>query len=295
MLHSYWRFFNSIPYFEWDPDNFNDFSSGFVVDDHLDSCESVHIYIHQVNPHWDIVVDDIHIFPENTQAPSFLSTLAPTDNYSEPTDVPTNYPTSMPTTSTVTRCPNLDTTPVSVPAGPIMLAKSNELCILTKATEDTFGILSNVAPVARSYDGRAWEPSAGEIATQLLHEVNFGDYSNGTQLNLPELPGGEKYFLTSYSYSSNEQDEVARLLESATFGTRAKDLSAWDKGPLTTSVVSDWIKDQIDKPITSHREFFRRRVNPRVSRNEMMICWFSSICTCTSNIPYQYSHQIQGR
>ena len=249
-----------------------------------------------MNPQWDIVVDDIHILPGDTQAPSFLSTPAPTDNFPEPTHVPTNYPTSMPTASSVTICPDSETAAISLPAGPIMLAKSNELCILTKAVEDSSGILSNVVPVARSYDGKSWEPSTGEIATRLLHGVNFGNYSIGTQLNLPELPAGEKYFLTSYSYNTNEQDKVARLFESATFGTMAKDLSAWDKGEVTTSSVSEWIKDQIDKPMTSHREFFRRRVNPRVSLNGMMFLLvmqhqYSNISHCM----LCFSHQIRGR
>jgi hypothetical protein len=144
-----------------------------------------------------------------------------------------------------------------------MLGKSDSLCILTRAVEGADGSLSNIAPVARSYDGRAWEPSAGGFATQLLRDTDFGDYSAGTQINLPELAAGEKYFLTSYSHSISQEDEVARLLESATFGTTAEDLATWDKGAVTTETVSEWIHDQINKPMTSHREFFRRRVNPR--------------------------------
>lgn len=281
----YWRFFNTIPFFEWDPDSFNDFNVGFMVDDRLASCESVHVYIHEINQDWDIVMDEIHIAPGNTQAPSLLSTPPPTDNIPDPTKFPSTHPTSLPTVASVTSCPHPDAPSISVSAGPIMLAKSDFLCILTKARKESDGTLSHIAPVARSYDGRAWEPSAGEFATQLLHEIDFGDYNTGTQINLPELAAEETYHLTSYSYDIDEESQVARLLESATFGARADDLSAWDKGAVTTETVSEWIKEQIKKPLTSHREFFRRRVNPRVSVDHMFVLYRTPIC-CLSTSPF---------
>lgn len=260
----YWRFFNTIPLFEWDPDAFNDFRVGFVVDARLASCKSVHVYIHQINPEWDIVMDDVHISTVTTEEPTITPTFAPTEDIPEVSDSPSSSPTSMPTVGTATDCPDVGAGSVAISAGPVMLSRSDTLCVLTKAIEGADGI-SNVAPVARSYDGRAWEPSAGGFATELLQDTVFGDYSHGTQVNLPELAAGEKYFLTSYSYDVNQEDAVARLLETATFGTTAEDLAAWNKGDVTTDSVSEWIHEQIDLPMTSHREFFRRRVNPRVS------------------------------
>jgi hypothetical protein len=261
----YWRFFNTIPLFEWNPNSFNHFRVGFAVDERLASCGTVHVYIHQINKDWDIVMDDVQISSVSTQEPSLTPTFAPSEFTPDVTDSPTSRPTSMPTVATVTDCPDVSEGPVSVSAGPVMLTKSETLCILTKAVESADGSLSNIAPVARSYDGRAWEPSAGGLATDLLQNVAFGDYSAGTQINLPDLAAGEQYFLTSYSYSMSHEDEVARLLETATFGTTAADLAAWDKGAVTIDTVSEWIQEQISSPMTSHREFFRRRVNPRVS------------------------------
>lgn len=263
ILFRYWRFWNDIPYFEWNPDSFNDFKAGFVVDDRLASCRFVHVYMHEVNNEWDIVLDDVHITAGNTLAPSMISTSAPTDNIPDPTSSPSTRPTSLPTVVSVTDCPDIGDPPKSISFGPVMLRRSESLCVLTKAVEEEDGSLSYAAPVARSYDGRAWEPSAGEFATQLLHNIEFGDYSRGTQINLPQLEEGEQYYLTSYSYSIGLEDSVARLLETSTFGTRAQDLSAWDKGAVTNSTAAEWIKEQISKPMTSHREFFRRRVNPR--------------------------------
>jgi hypothetical protein len=222
-------------------------------------------------------MDDIHITAGNTQEPSFMYTPAPTDNFPDPTNAPTTHPTSMPMVSSVTHCPDVGVSSVTIPSGPVMLARSASLCILTKAVEEIDGLMSNVAPVARSYDGRAWEPSAGEFATELLRGVEFGDSTLGTQINLPELAPGENYYLTSYSYAISQEDAVARLFESATFGTRLEDLSTWDKGACTTDTASEWIKEQIGIPMTSHREFFRRRVNPRVSRHDLSDVIFSCL------------------
>jgi hypothetical protein len=209
-------------------------------------------------------MDDLQITEANTQAPSLMFTYSPTDNNPDATNSPTTHPTSMPTVAAVTNCPDVGANSLAVSAGPIMLGKSSSLCILTKAV-DADGTLSSVAPVARSYDGRAWEPSAGEFATQLLQGTEFVDTDAGTQVILPELGPGKQYYLTSYSYSSSHNDTLARLLETATFGTTSADLSAWDKGDVTEETVSEWIHEQIDKPMTSHRAFFRERVNPRVS------------------------------
>ena len=237
--------------------------AGFVVDDRLASCESVHVYIHQINQGWDIVMDDVQISTISTKEPSLTPTFTPTEYTPDVTNSPTTHPTSLPTVTSITSCPDAETASIIVSAGPIMLAKSDLLCILTKAVQQSDGTLSNIAPVARSYDGRAWEPSAGDFAERLLHNTEFGDYNTGTQLNLPELSAGEKYYLTSYSYDIDEESEVARLLESATFGTRAEDLLSWNKGIATADAASQWIQEQINKPMTSHRDFFRRRVNPR--------------------------------
>jgi hypothetical protein len=170
----------------------------------------------------------------------------------------------MPTVATITKCPDVGSDSLTISPGPVMLGKSDALCILTKAVKGLDGSLSNIAPVARSYDGRSWESSSGEFARHLLQGVEFGDYNVGTQVILPELAAGEQYYLTSYSHDISHKDSVARLLETATFGTTNKDLAAWGEGAVTKDSVVEWIHEQISKPMTSHREFFRHRVNPRV-------------------------------
>ena len=213
-------------------------------------------------------MDDVQISATGTESPTPAPSPSPTvtDLSSILTDSPTDSVTPMPTVLTVTECPADGSPSSEIPAGPFMLGRSSSLCILTKAVIDANGILSKIAPVARSYDGNPWEKSAGDFATMLLHGIEFGEYTVGSQITLPPLDGDEKYYLTSYSYSiSDDENSVARLLETATFGTTSGDLSAWDKGAVTKETAAQWIEEQMNKPITSHREFYRARTNPRVS------------------------------
>ena len=235
------------------------------MDDHLASCGTVHIYVHQINSKWEIIMDDVQISAPGTESPTEPPTLAPTEVELVLTDIPTAKPTSMPTMATSIECPADVSSPYEIAAGPAMLVRSSSLCILTKAVVDVNGIMSSIAPVARSYDGHPWEKSAGDFATTLLYGQEFGEYTAGSQITLPPLDGDEKYYLTSYSYSLSDENAVARLLETATFGTTSDDLRAWDRGAVTNETAAQWIAEQMNKPITSHREFFRRRVNPRVS------------------------------
>jgi hypothetical protein len=226
----------------------------------------VWVYIHQVNLEYEIVVDDLYISSYKTEAPTQAPTAgeteAPTENDSES---PTSFPTTRPTVATATSCPINESTPSEIPSGPVILAHSDTLCILTKAALGINGTLTGIAPVALSYDGGDWETAAGDFATALLYGKEFGDYMAGSQITLPELPTNERYYLTSYSHHVSETDKLARLLETATFGTTAQDLADWSKGALTTTTAKKWIQEQMHLPVTSHREFFRRRTNARVS------------------------------
>ena len=145
-----------------------------------------------------------------------------------------------------------------------MLARSDFLCVLTKAVSDANGTLSNVAPVALSYDGQDWELAAGDFVATSLYGQDFGDFVAGSQITLPDLNADEKYYLTSYSHTVGETDQVARFLETATFGTTAQDLEQWTD-PFDIASARDWIIDQMNMNITSHREFFRLRSNGKVS------------------------------
>jgi hypothetical protein len=176
-----------------------------------------------------------------------------------------------------------------------MLALSSSLCVLTKAIADPNGTLSDIVPVALSYDGRAWEKAAGEFAMRLFYGQEIGDYSGGSQLNLPGLNDTGKYYLTSYSHSVSEADKVARLLETATFGTTAQDLSSF--GTLTEATAKAWIVDQMNMNPTSHRQYFRERANPRVCKWASLFdfCCAARLCLTThSPASLSSAHQSSG-
>jgi hypothetical protein len=156
-------------------------------------------------------------------------------------------------------------TPTEIPDGPVKLAPSSSLCVLTKAIQDSNGKLSSVAPIALSYDGRPWEKAGGEYAMKLLYGQEFGDYpGEGSQIFLPQLNNTGKYYLTSYPHRTvSEADKVARLLETATFGTTAAELASFDT--FTGDTAKRWILNQMSMNITSHREYFRKRASPRLT------------------------------
>jgi hypothetical protein len=44
--------------------------------------------------------------------------------------------------------------------------------------------------------------------------------------------------------------------------------SAWNSGAVTAETASQWITEQMNKPMTSHREWFRLRANPRNTHSQ---------------------------
>ena len=254
----YQRFWNTIK--DWDKDAYNNFETAFAVNDQLASCPEVWVYINDVKIDQEIVVDDLQIAAYSTLAPTISPTPGATEFItSGETDSPTVSPSSMPTTSTLTSCPDEESTPTEIPSGAVMLKRSSTVCVLTKAVPVN-GTLTSVAPVAISYEDRLWEKAAGEFAMRLLYDQEFGDFSDRSHIT---LPAGHQYYLTSYSHTASDDATVARFLETATFGTTAQDLANF--GTLTSDSFKTWIQSQISLPVTSHREFFRKRVNPRVS------------------------------
>lgn len=210
-------------------------------------------------------MDDLQISSHQSESPTISPTPGETEPYIEVTDAPTGSPTSMPTVSTVTSCPLTESTPTEISSGAKMLVRSDSLCVLTKAIPGTGDTLSNIAPVGLSYDGGDWEIAAGDFSATLLRGQDFGNYAEGSHITLPALTGNEKYYLTSYSHTVSETDKTARFLEMATFGTTSQDLGQWGTTPFTTATAKEWIVEQINMPVTSHREFFRLRSNGKVS------------------------------
>ena len=133
-------------------------------------------------------------------------------------------------------------------------SNGNMLCTLIEITPDGY-----LKPVGRSYDALDWESSAGDFAV-----IDFECFSGPCTVDLPILHTGARYQLTSFDtppYSAS--DETARFLEQATFGPTLADIASFDTSNLQLS-FANWIKaHQTTVPLTSHREYFRRRLNAR--------------------------------
>ncbi len=187
-----------------------------------------------------------------------------------PTIQPTRL-TESPTTSNILSCPLAGNSPIVIPAGSVMLhtAGTNSLCTLTKIISSDTGETISI-PIARSYSNNQWEKSAGEASASLFAGKDILCYESGCQINLPMLEeSGAEYRLSTHVYELSKVDEAARFLETATFGITTEELMplSVSSNDVKTGILT-WISRQMNSsitPMTSHREFWRKGLNGRVS------------------------------
>jgi len=135
----------------------------------------------------------------------------------------------------------------------------------------------HMAPVARSYDGKDWQRTAGAYAQDL--EISCA--SAECILNIPALPNlkdGRFVLLPLENPLLHESAEyvarasVSRFFQRNTFGPTLAMIDDWNYGAASmASEMASWVKNQINATvtsITSHREFFRKRVNGELEREE---------------------------
>lgn len=218
-----------------------------------------------------LLVDNIQITQRTTSAPTPYPTFAPTKSKNAgPTIQPTRL-TESPTTSNILSCPLPGNSPLVIPSGPIMLrtAGTNTLCTLTKIISSDTGEAISI-PIARSYSNNPWEKSAGEASAYLFAGKDILCYEAGCQINLPILEESEAEFrLSTHIYELSKVDEAARFLETATFGITSEELVPFSvsSNDVKTDILT-WISQQMNSsitPMTSHREFWRKGLNGRVS------------------------------
>lgn len=46
----------------WDSEGWNNYDATFAVSDEIAACGSVELWIHEVNPSWNIEIDDVQIY-----------------------------------------------------------------------------------------------------------------------------------------------------------------------------------------------------------------------------------------
>ena len=114
-----------------------------------------------------------------------------------------------------------------------------------------------------------WEAAAGEVAMSIFYDKPISCYAEGCQIELPLTESNEIYVVSTSMYNLSERDQLARFLETATYGVQSDDLNALEgiSGTDTNEKIGEWIDHQMDvtvTPMTSHRRIWREGVNPRV-------------------------------
>ena len=207
----------------------------------------------------------------STLSPTATPTFNPTKSIPAP---PTAAPvaiTESPTTSVSAICPPVDTSvQLQHESVKIQVASADSVCTVTKVTIVGGEVIKTI-PIARSYAGGKWERAAGEIASRFIPS-DMLCYNNDSycQIDLPPLSSGEEYRLSSFTHSLETKGEMARFLETSTFGLTSSELtdltnSANSNGNL--NAIAAWFSQQTDKSVTSltsHRKYWRERVDERI-------------------------------
>ena len=187
-----------------------------------------------------------------------------------PVAPPKQPPTSPPPPSTPPAFPDY-TYPATVGPGVVPLPSSEAgvlytLSLVTIAT-------GTGPPLARSHDGHPWD----ELGDRRVRVVPAAQGSDGAPtVVLPPMAegSGRAYLLERYDASESTAtrhalaDRVAaRLLMQATFGgtpSTLRNLSTAISTDGSAAAIGSWLHEQMAMPLSSHREHYRRRVNPRL-------------------------------
>ena len=138
---------------------------------------------------------------------------------------------------------------------------SGQLCTLFEITTSD-PTLDNVyeyyIPVGRSYDGNNWERVAGKHS-ELSYDCSAND---GTcSVTLPEV-STSKYYMAAYKYELTGKQSWIRFMEKAAFGATPQAIID-QANQFDVSDMATYIETQLALTPTSHREYFRKRLNPR--------------------------------
>ena len=136
----------------------------------------------------------------------------------------------------------------------VAAAANVDVALPASASGTLHVLLLGSKPVARSYDGHAWERTQGGATMDLRCEQGASCVAT--------IAEGTPYKIESHDGPSRSAAEQAsRFLVQATFGpTRA---SMEEVDATTTEGVQSWISAQMELPPSLHRVYYRERANPR--------------------------------
>jgi len=179
----------------------------------------------------------------------------------------------------------------------VTLERSSSSTLYTLSMAAAAATGGGVVPIARTYDGHAWERAGGRVAARMpewtcsnsssnnktTDDATNNNSSNNSANNNSNTSNGYNYcsnqlaagtYFLQQRHAVSTVDPIARFLEQATFGTtRAllQELLAEQNNNRSTSGTSDnendsvythFLQNQFTTPPTLLREYFRRRANP---------------------------------
>lgn len=159
----------------------------------------------------------------------------------------------------------------SYPPGPATLSpsQSGTLLVLSRV-----GVNDASAPVARSYDGHAWELTQGGVAQRV--QLTCDDTSTCVA-QIPLTYDGSAYHLQTYQGPAMTSEKAAaRFLLQATFGPTRATLPTVDA--TSQAGLKTWLDTQMGLPGTLHREYYRKRANPRTHDHSLPTGGVRSAC-----------------
>ena len=150
-------------------------------------------------------------------------------------------------------------TPIRIP----IVTDPNSLCTLIRHNVAAGG--TQRAPVARSFASRgSWEVSAGLFSNAATSGLSLDcDTGDGTtcDVTLPPVNNGQQYILETFTRPTLSAEALsARFLEQSTFGTTRESMNDLVASGLN---YSNWIIEQMNMPVSSMREYYRKRTNPK--------------------------------
>ena len=162
----------------------------------------------------------------------------------------------------------------------VTLSSADTLCALTEVqTDASSGEDAQIIPIARSYNGRKWESTAGGKTASIFASpgsLACSDATSKCTIDLPAAGANSRFVLTKYARSVSQRNEVARFLDQNTFGVTTDDLIVHDVADWTSNPAlhrANYVKDQMDTSktaMTSHREYWRARTNPKVTHSSQV-------------------------
>lgn len=136
---------------------------------------------------------------------------------------------------------------------------------LTAAASNTFcGIFlrkqssGDIIPLARSYHGQDWESAPGPLACP-TEDVT------ATSVVLPELDDpNDEYIILTKDGTMDTQRQIAKFLEMTSFGPKMSEITDLEStGVWDDTARANYIREQMDLPANSHREYWRKRTNSK--------------------------------